>query len=120
MIKGCAHLVLLALTFGLLTPALAAAQSAAGPPTGDTRTQLGRPIVVPLPDGGSLTLNPNGSVKGMVPGFQVRGSSSGSSSGGSSNPGPPPDPNQVFQPVDLEALDAAIKDSRAIAGYGGS
>jgi hypothetical protein len=113
MTKGRAHLVMLALTLGLLAPALATAQSAPSPPTGDTRTQLGQPIVVHFPDGATLTLNPNGSVKGVVPGFQVDGRSSGSSSGGSSNPGPSPLPNPVFQPVDLEALDAAIRFSNA-------
>src|SRR5579859_6488776 len=105
MTKGYARLALFAVTLSLLAPALATAQPASGPPTGDTRTELGQPLIVHLPDGGTLTLNPNGSVKGKTPGFQVIGRSSGSNSGGSTNPGPSPLPDPVFQPVDLEALD---------------
>ena len=104
---------LLIIAGGLLLPTAARAQSSPGP-NGDVGTVgLGEPVIVRLPDGGTLTLNPNGSVKGVVPGFQVDGRSSGSSSGGSSNPGPSPLPNPVFQPVDLEALDAAIRFSNA-------
>src|SRR5437870_2201489 len=98
------------MTLGLRTPAPATAQS---DPPGSKIVTVSAPLVIKLPDGATLTLNPNGSVKGVVPGFQVDGRSSGSSSGGSGNPGPPPPPNPVFQPVDLEALDAAIRFSNA-------
>ena len=105
---------LLIIAAGLLLPTAARAQSSPGP-NGDVGTVgLGEPVIVRLPDGGTLTLTSQWLCEGAwCLAFQVHGSSSGSGTGGGTNPGFPPDPNQVFQPVDLEALDTAIRLSNA-------
>ena len=89
----------------------ASAQSVPGPNAGVGAVGLGHPVVIQLPDGGTLTFSPEGSYKVDVPTFQVGGGFGGS--GGTGSQVSPPDPNQAFQPVDLEALDLAIRQSNA-------
>jgi len=77
-------------------------------------SQCGVGYVEALPGGVTYTLNPGGCVSGHVPNFEVRGSVTGSGSSGSNNPPPvPASPSTIPQPVDLIALDAAIRQSNA-------
>ncbi len=70
--------------------------------------------VLHLPGGAIFALNRGGCVNGHVPGFELGGGASGSGSSGSRNPpSPPPPSSQLPQPVDLLALDAAIRQSNA-------
>ncbi len=71
--------------------------------------------VLHLPGGAIFTLNPGGCVNGHVPGFELGGGASGSGSSGGRNPPSPPPPgsSQLPQPVDLIALDIAIRQSNA-------
>jgi hypothetical protein len=100
------------LTLVMFSSLIVSAAEQSGPPNSGIGT-IGQPIVLRLPDGGTLTLNPDASVKGVVPGFQVSANATGSGSARGNNPPAPPDPSQVFRPVDLEALDLAIRQSNA-------
>ena len=108
-----AYVSLLAILTALLISPIVAAQSRPDSPAGHSIPALAAPIVIPLPDGGTLTLNPDASVKAVMPGFQVGGNATGSGSARGNNPPAPPDASQVFRPVDLEALDLAIRQSNA-------
>lgn len=96
----------------LLAPVAAGAQSNSGPAS-DKAPIASRPITIQLPDDATLTFRPNGSYRGVVPELHQGSGNSGAISGAGTNPAPPPLPSPVFQPVDLEALDAAIRFSNA-------
>jgi len=99
------------ITAGMLIPTVADAQSSPGPNGGVGTVGIGQPIVIDLPGQATLTFSPDGAYKVVVPGVHEGGIGSGSVSGGSTKPSP--DPSQAFQPVDLEALDLAIRTSNA-------
>jgi hypothetical protein len=74
----------------------------------------GGDTVLRLPGGTIFTFNPGGCASGHLPEFELRGSITGSGSSGNSNPPPvPPSPSTLPQPVDLIALDMAIRQSNA-------
>jgi len=68
-------------------------------------------VVISLPGGGQISFDPNGPFAAILPAGSYRGGGSGSASGGGAGLGPGPKPE--FQPIDLEALDAAIRASNA-------
>jgi hypothetical protein len=73
------------------------------------------PIVIPLPDSGALTFNPNGSYAASAPNLQIVGSFGGAAGSNSvaSNPSSAPNSTAVFQPNDLIALDLAVRQQNA-------
>jgi hypothetical protein len=74
----------------------------------------GGDTILQLPGGASFKFNPGGCTNGHLPDFEVGGSTAGSGSSRSSNPPPVPvSPSTLPQPVDLTALDQAIRQSNA-------
>src|SRR6266542_3563658 len=95
----------------LMTASAHAQQPDPGPRGGKGTPGRGGMVVISLPGGGQISFDPNGPFAAILPAGSYRGGGSGSASGGGAGLGPGPKPE--FQPIDLEALDAAIRASNA-------
>jgi hypothetical protein len=103
-----------AILAALALSSVVAAQSRPDSPAGHSMPSPAAPIVIPLPDGGALTFDPHGTYSASAPNLQLGGSLNGAASNSSAaNPPSPPNQSPGFQPVDLEALDLAIRQSNA-------
>jgi hypothetical protein len=93
---------------------IARAEPGTAPNSGVGTVGLGQPVVIQLPDGAAITFSPDGPYKAVVPNLQIGGSLAGSAATANATaPGPSASPTQAFQPLDLETLDLALRQSAA-------